>query len=90
MQRGLRGKKGVLRVFMEFNKTLKHTTSLLSLVALPDSILPYKAQKRTAERKDTNVSGLHMWNNGENWTNFPRGEQAWKSHGLGRGRKFCE
>lgn len=68
---------------MEFNKALEHTASLLPPVAVPGSILPY-AEQRTAERKVIIVSALHMWNNGENWTHCPRGEQAQKPHGLGR------
>lgn len=36
--------------FMGFNKALEHTASLLPPVAVPDSILPYKAEKRTAKK----------------------------------------
>lgn len=73
---------------MEFNKALEHTASLFPPVAAPHSILPYKAEKRTAKRGKSSLFLVTKWNNGENWTACSRGEQAWKSHGLGRDRKF--
>lgn len=76
---------------MGFNKALEHMVSLLPPVAVPDSILPRKAEKITAKRgKSLMFLGYTYGIVLKIGQDCPRGEQTWRSHGLGRGRQLCE